>query len=168
MAVSVSNVDLMERVRNLTNKIYREILYITRHESTKYITMAGLDVPVNAFPWTLHRGIAVSWDLLDYLTMEGEIPCSFTNFITTSKLSGALYINLVCGPMLCTAVRGLSFFCNIYIRIYIINKNEIYKYIYTSHRLDPRFARVVGAFGLSHIRISHIRIIYVGNYLLRG
>ena len=120
----------MERVRNLTNKIYREILYITRHESTKYITMAGLDVPVNAFPWTLHRGIAVSWDLLDYLTMEGEIPCSFTNFITTSKLSGALYINLVCGPMLCTAVRGLSFFCNIYIRIYIINNNEIYKYIY--------------------------------------
>ena len=38
--------------------------------------------------------------------------------------------NLVCGPMLCTAVRGLSFFCNIYIRIYIINNNEIYKYIY--------------------------------------
>ena len=31
--------------------------------------------------------------------------------------------------MLCTAVRGLSFFCNIYIRIYIINNNEIYKYI---------------------------------------
>ena len=38
----------------------------------------------------------------------------------------------------------------------------------TSHRLDPRFARVVGAFGLSHIRISHIRIMYVGNYLPRG
>ena len=37
--------------------------------------------------------------------------------------------DLVCGPMLCTAVRGLSFFCNIYIRIYIINNNEIYKYI---------------------------------------
>ena len=38
----------------------------------------------------------------------------------------------------------------------------------TSHRLDPRFARVVGAFGLSHIHVSHIRIMYVGNYLPQG
>ena len=38
----------------------------------------------------------------------------------------------------------------------------------TSHRLDPRFTRVVGAFGLSHICISHICIIYVGNYLPQG
>ena len=45
-------------------------------------------------------------------------------------LEATHWYNLVCGPMLCTAVRGLSFFCNIYIRIYIINNNEIYKYIY--------------------------------------
>ena len=38
----------------------------------------------------------------------------------------------------------------------------------TSHRLDPHEARVVGAFGLSHICISHIPIIYVGNYLPWG
>ena len=53
-----------------------------------------------------------------------------------------------------------------------------YRLLYTSHRLDPRFARVVGAFGLSHIRVSHIHIshirvshihiIYVGNYLPLG
>ena len=36
--------------------------------------------------------------------------------------------NLVCGPMLSTAVQDLSFFCNIYIHIYIINSNEIYIY----------------------------------------
>ena len=39
---------------------------------------------------------------------------------------------------------------------------------FTSHRLDPRFMRVVGAFGLSHIHVSHICIIYVGNYLPWG
>ena len=43
VAVSVSNVDLMERVRRLTNKIYREMLCITTHEKISYVTMAGLN-----------------------------------------------------------------------------------------------------------------------------
>ena len=51
----------------------------------------------------------------------------------------------------------------------LLETYEIHVYfLSTSHRLDPRFVRVVGAFGLSHICISHIRIIYVGNYLPQG
>ena len=95
MAVSVSNVDLMERVCHLTNKIYREMLCITRHESVTYITIRGLDhVQVSAFSWTPQCRIVISWDLLAWISMEGGgIPCSFTNFITTLDYSGPLYIS---------------------------------------------------------------------------
>ena len=64
MAVSVSNVDLMERVCHLTNKIYREILFATRCEKTTYITMGGFDsdhVQVNAFSWTPQYRTVLSW-----------------------------------------------------------------------------------------------------------
>ena len=48
---------------------------------------------VSSFSWTLQYRIVLSRDLLDWITMEGKIPCSFTNFITTSELSGPLYIS---------------------------------------------------------------------------
>ena len=81
----------MERLCHLTNKIYREMLYIRRHERMTYITVRGLDqVPVGA-PQYRDR-IVLSWDLLDWITMAGRIPCSFSNFITTPELSGPLYI----------------------------------------------------------------------------
>ena len=93
MAVSVSNVDLMERLCHLTNKIYREMLYIRRHERMTYITVRGLDqVPVGAFSSTMHYKLVLSRDLLDWITVEDGIPCSFTNFITSPELSGPLYI----------------------------------------------------------------------------
>ena len=94
MAVSVSNVDLMERVCHLTNKIYREMLHIKRHEGMSYITMGGLDqVQVRAFSWTPQYRIVPSWGLLTWISVEGRIPCSFTKFITTPGLSGPLYIS---------------------------------------------------------------------------
>jgi len=37
--------------------------------------------------------IALSWELLGWITIEGRIPCSFTNFITTPELSGPLYVS---------------------------------------------------------------------------
>ena len=56
--------------------------------------MGGLKrVQVNAFSWTPHHRIVLSWDLIDCLTMEGRILCSYTNFITTPELSGPLYIS---------------------------------------------------------------------------
>ena len=59
-----------------------------------YITMGGLDhVLVSAFSWTPQHRIALSWDLLTWISAKGRIPCSFTNFITTPKLSGPLYIS---------------------------------------------------------------------------
>ena len=94
MAVSVSNVDLMERVCRLTNKIYRETLCITRHDSMSYITMGGLDGlhHIQDISWTLQYSIVISWDLLAWISVEDRILCSFTNFITTPELSGPLYI----------------------------------------------------------------------------
>ena len=94
MAVTVSNVDLMERVCHLTNKIYREMLCMRRDKRMKYITIGGLDdVEVSTFSWTPQYRIALSWALLSWISETDGIPCSFTNFITTKELSGPLYIS---------------------------------------------------------------------------
>ena len=83
--MTVSKVDLMERLCRLTNKIYRDILCITRHETTTYITIAGQDDTHASF-WTPRHRIALSWDLIMWFTEE--IPRSFVKFITTPELSG--------------------------------------------------------------------------------
>ena len=88
----------MERVFHLTNKIYREILRITTHELKRprmtYITINGLDhFRVSTFSWASQYKITLSWDLLDWIAGMYGIPCSFSNFITTPELSGALYIS---------------------------------------------------------------------------
>ena len=60
-----------------------------------YITMGGLkpdNVQVSAFS-TPRYGIVLSWDLLAWISVEDSIPRSFTNFITTQKLSGSFYIS---------------------------------------------------------------------------
>jgi len=77
VAVSVSNVDLKERLRHLTDKIYREMLCITRHERMTIITM----------PYR----IVLTWEFLAWITVESRIPWSFTNLIATPELSGPLY-----------------------------------------------------------------------------
>ena len=96
MTVSVSNVDLMERVCHLTNKFYLEILCTTRHDSVTYITLRGLDhVQVSASSWSPNPqySIVISWDLLAWISVKDRIPYSFTNFITTPEFSGTLYIS---------------------------------------------------------------------------
>ena len=94
MDISVSQVDLMERVCQLTNKIYREMLCITSDEKMSYITMGGLDhVQVSAFSSASQYRMVLSWDLLAWIPVGGRIPCSFSNFITTPELSGPLYIS---------------------------------------------------------------------------
>ena len=89
----------VERVRHLTNKIYRKILCISTdsmHE-TKIVTIHGLDhneAQLSAFFWwTPQYKIGLSWGLLAWISVEGRIPSSFTNFITTPELSGPLYIS---------------------------------------------------------------------------
>ena len=82
----------MERVCHLTNKIYRGILCILSHERITYLAIRGLDqVPVGAF--SLQYGIVLSTSLLAWITVEGRIPCTFTNFIATPELSGPFYIS---------------------------------------------------------------------------
>ena len=94
MPVSVFNVDLKERVCHLTNKIYREMLFIKGRGRTTYITMNGLDnVQVGALSLTPQYRIVLPWDLLAWMSVEGEIFSSFYNFITTPELSGLLYIS---------------------------------------------------------------------------
>ena len=94
MAVSVSNVDLMERVCRLTNKIYREMLCITSHEGNTYITMGGLDgLDHDQVNRASQYRTLLPWDLLNWIRMEGRFPYFFTNFITTPELSGPLYIS---------------------------------------------------------------------------
>jgi hypothetical protein len=79
----------MERVCHLRNKIYRELLCITRRERTAYITIRGLDlVPGQGIDTTV-----ISRESLAWISGEDGIPCSFTNFITTPELSGPLYIS---------------------------------------------------------------------------
>ena len=96
MAVSVSNVDLMGRVCHLIDKMYREMICITTHERMSYIIMGleGIDnFQVRASSWPPQYRTVLSWNLLPLILVEGGIPCSFTNFITTPELSGPLYIN---------------------------------------------------------------------------
>ena len=98
MAISVSNVDLMERLCHLTNKIYQKTLCMTRHDPERiaYINIGTgrLDhIQVSALSSTTQYRIVLSQPLLAWLSVEGVIPYSFTNFITTSELSGPLYIS---------------------------------------------------------------------------
>ena len=84
----------MERLCHLINKIYREMLSITRYERMSYVTMHGLGLnQVSRISWAPQYKIVLSWDLLDCITIEDKIPCSFTNFITSPELSGPLYIS---------------------------------------------------------------------------
>jgi hypothetical protein len=97
VAVSVSNVDFMKRVCHLTTKIYREILCVKSHHGERImnITMGhgGLDHDqFRTFSWTQYS-IALSWDLLVWISVKSRIPFSFTDFITSPELSGDLYIS---------------------------------------------------------------------------
>ena len=98
MTVTSSNFDLMGRVCHLTNKIYREMLWVTTYERMTYITMGtgrihNLQATSSAFSWSPQYRIMLSWDLLFWVSEEGRIPSSFTDFITTPELSGPLYIS---------------------------------------------------------------------------
>ena len=76
----------------MTNKIYREMLFIKGRGRTTYITMNGLDnVQVGALSLTPQYRIVLPWDLLAWMSVEGEIFSSFINFITTPELSGHLF-----------------------------------------------------------------------------
>ena len=65
-----------------------------RDERTTYITIGGLDdTQVSTFSWTPQYRIALSWELLAWLSWKNRIPRSFTDFITTPELSGPFYIS---------------------------------------------------------------------------
>ena len=59
-----------------------------------YITMGGLDhTQSSAFKFSPQYRIILSWNLIAWISEDGRIPSSFTNFITTPELSGPLYIS---------------------------------------------------------------------------
>ena len=56
--------------------------------------MGGLgNVQVGGLPWSQEYEIVIPWDLLSWMSVEGRILSSFTNFITTPESSGLLYIS---------------------------------------------------------------------------
>ena len=60
------------------------------------ITMSGLcHVQLELIPFssTPQYRMVLSWELLAWITVNGRIPRSFTNFITSPELSGPLYIS---------------------------------------------------------------------------
>ena len=60
-----------------------------------YITIGGLNdiqASTTGTSSTPQHRIALSWDLLAWLSWKHRIPRSFTDFITTPELSGPLYI----------------------------------------------------------------------------
>ena len=84
--------------------MYREILLITTSERITYFTMgpaaaSGIDnFQTRGFSRPPQYKIILSWVLLAWISVEGcrgtsIIPSSFSNFITTSELSGPLYIS---------------------------------------------------------------------------
>ena len=93
--MSVSRVDVMGRMRHLTFEIYREMLCITTDlDGTKNSTTDGFNyVQYRPISWTPRYRIVLSCGLLKRMTIEGKIPFSFTNFITTQELSGPFYIS---------------------------------------------------------------------------
>ena len=84
-----------KRAHHLTIKIYQEMLRMIRNlDGTKNITICGFDhIQYRAF-YSPRYSTVLSCALLDRMTMEGRIPFSFTDFITTQELSGPFYISL--------------------------------------------------------------------------
>ena len=82
----------MRRAHHLAIEIYPKILCITRDlRGKKNITVDGIDY--RPFSWTPPYGIVLSCELLTWMTMDGRIPFSLTNFFTTEELSGPFYIS---------------------------------------------------------------------------
>ena len=80
-------------MRLSTNKIYREILCIKRHENTIVTLNEPGRFDFSAYSRRPQYRMLLSWDLLVWISIEGRIPSSFTHFITTPGLSGPLYIS---------------------------------------------------------------------------
>ena len=92
--MSVSKVDIMGRAHHLAIEIYSKILCITRErDGTKNITVDGFDYP--RFTWipSPQYKIVLSCAFLTWMTIDGRIPFSLTNFITTQELSGPFYVS---------------------------------------------------------------------------
>jgi hypothetical protein len=93
MSLRSSSVQCYKRQPHTTAKHSVSMLFTTQIGAVSvecpYITMGGL------VPWTpkFTTRIVLSWLLLAWMSMEGRIPSSFTNFITTPEFSGPLHIS---------------------------------------------------------------------------
>jgi hypothetical protein len=102
MTVFIADLDLTERLRRVTDKIFRSILCI---ETQGNITNIAIHVPLRIFGpcnmapkplpfWAVNPGIIrLSWESLAHVSVEGRIPSLFTEFITTPERSGPLYVS---------------------------------------------------------------------------
>ena len=93
--MSDSKADFMRRAHHLAIVIYPKILCITRDvHGKKNITVDGFNCRYISWPRrTQPYRIVLSCELLTWITMDGRIPSSLTDFITTQELSGPFYVS---------------------------------------------------------------------------
>ena len=93
--MSDSKADIMRRAHHLAIKIYPKILCIKSDlDFTRYITIDGIaSYPRFTWPRSPQYKILLSYELLTWMTMDGRIPFSLTNFITTQELSRRFYVS---------------------------------------------------------------------------
>ncbi|KAF8816498.1 hypothetical protein BYT27DRAFT_7182054 [Phlegmacium glaucopus] len=94
--VSISSINLIERLGQITDRIYRQILCIETHGGMTTITMCAPIREVYMIPDTRPRRadiVQLSWGLLVERSINGRISSFFTDFMTTPERSGSLYMS---------------------------------------------------------------------------
>ena len=106
----IFGVNLIERLRRITDRIFRQIIRIEKHGDMTTITLCAplraiavhsmrLETPLCE---TANPGVVqISWELLAQVSVKGRISSSFADFITTPERSGPLSVSLdVCDTII--------------------------------------------------------------------
>ncbi|KAF8816521.1 hypothetical protein BYT27DRAFT_7182095 [Phlegmacium glaucopus] len=99
VTVPISSINLVERLSQVTDKIYREILCIETHGSMTSITICaplrGAYTISETRPCRAANSAIVQlpWDFLVKMSLGDRILPSFTDFMTTQERSGPLYMS---------------------------------------------------------------------------
>ena len=106
----IFGVNLMERLRRITDRIFRQIIWKEKHGDMTTITLCAplratavrtmrLETPLceTANPDV----VRICWELLAQVSVKGRISSSFADFITTPERSGPLSASLdVCDTII--------------------------------------------------------------------
>ncbi|KAF8816499.1 hypothetical protein BYT27DRAFT_7182055 [Phlegmacium glaucopus] len=92
--VSISSINLVERLGQVTDRIYRDVLCVETHGSMPTVTPRRDMIPDIRPCRTADAGVVqLSWDLLVQESVNDRISSAFTDFMTTPGRSGPLYMS---------------------------------------------------------------------------